>query len=112
MKRTIGVCVATPLVLVCLAGCVITPSIAASRIKEADASMVSGCTYVGEVYGTSGVNDPEVGIANAKTQALEQAASKRATHVVWNSLVADRTQPNVSGKAYRCPDAAPPPLAP
>ena len=112
MTRTIRAYVAALLGPVCLVGCVITPSVAASRIKEADASMVSGCTYVGEVYGASSVNDPEVGIANAKTQALEQAASKRATHVVWNSLVADRTQPNVSGKAYPCPDAAPTPHAP
>jgi hypothetical protein len=85
-------------------GCITARSAAASRIQEADASMVTGCTYAGEVFGASSEEDPAVGITNAKTQALEQAVSLRASHVVWNSLVAGK-RPNVSGKAYRCPPA-------
>jgi hypothetical protein len=111
MKRPSWSHVAVFLVLACLVGCVTARSPAASQNREADISMVSGCTYVGEVFGTSVVEEPVVGIENAKTQALEQAASKQATHVVWNALVAGK-QPNVSGKAYRCPPANSTPRVP
>jgi hypothetical protein len=83
-------------------GCITARSTAASRIQEGDANMVSGCTYAGEVFGASSEEDPDIGITNAKTQALEQAVSLRASHVVWNSLIAGK-RPTVSGKAYRCP---------
>jgi hypothetical protein len=111
MKRLSSPYVAAFLALPCLVGCMSARSPAASQIREADVNMVSGCTYVGEVFGSSGAEDPDVGIENAKTRALEQAASKQATHVVWNALVAGK-QPNVSGKAYRCPPAAPAPRIP
>jgi len=80
--------------------CVTARSGAASRIREADDKMVEGCTYVGEVYGSGG-GPTDVAIENAKTEAFEQAARQRATHVVWNALV-PATRATVSGKAYRC----------
>lgn len=95
-----------------LAGCLTTRSPAAARIKEADNAMVAGCTYVGEVYGSDQNSPADVGMENAKTEALEQAASKRATHVVWNALVASE-HTSVSGKAYLCPAPTPnPPKTP
>lgn len=87
-----------------LCGCATGRSAAASRVQEADSNMVAGCTYVAEVSGTSGWGGlaASTGIENAKNQALEQAARKGATHVVWNAL-AGGMGPSVSGKAYRCP---------
>jgi hypothetical protein len=111
MKQHSWSYVAALLELTCLVGCVTARSPAASRIQEADVNIVSGCTFVGEVFGTSTVEEPEIGIENAKTQALEQAVLKRATHIVWNALVAGK-QPNVSGKAYRCPPATSTPRVP
>jgi D-serine dehydratase len=77
-------------------------------VQEADSNMVAGCSYLGEVSGTSGWGGlaASTGIENAKNQALEQAARKRATHVVWNTL-AGGMSPSVSGKAYRCPSGPP-----
>lgn len=86
-------------------GCATGRSPAATRIQEADSNMVAGCTYLGEVSGTSGWGGlaASTGIENAKNQALDQAAKKGATHVVWNNL-AGGWSPSVSGKAYRCPE--------
>jgi hypothetical protein len=83
-------------------GCVTGRSLAASRIQEADNNMVAGCSYVGEVFGTSNIEGlSDVAVQNAKTEALELAAVMRATHVVWNAIVAT-TPSSVSGKAYVC----------
>ena len=86
-------------------GCATGRSATATRIQEADSNMVAGCTYLGEVSGTSGWGGlaASTGIENAKNQALEQAAKKGATHVMWNNL-AGGWGPSVSGKAYRCPE--------
>ena len=100
-----------PAVLLSSLACATTRSAAAARVQEADATMVAGCTYLGEVSGTSGWGGlaASTGIENAKNQALEQAAKKGATAVVWNAL-AGGWGPSVSGKAYRCaPQATPTP---
>lgn len=95
---------AFPLAVALLAGCATSRSPAALTVQEADANMVAGCTYLGDVTGTSGWGGlaASTGIENAKNQALERAAKKGATHVVWNSI-AGGWGPSVSGKAYRCP---------
>ncbi|HEX5856119.1 MAG TPA: hypothetical protein VFZ57_10910 [Thermoanaerobaculia bacterium] len=100
------------LALVWLVGCVTSRSPAASLIEEADDKMVSGCTYAGEVFGVSSMGGPDIGTENEKTKALEQAAEKHATHVVWNSLVAGKESSSVSGKAYRCASPAAIPRTP
>ena len=91
-----------------LGACATSRSAAANRVQEADSNMVAGCTFLGEVSGTSGWGGlaASTGIENAKNQALEQAAKKGATHVVWNAL-AGGWGPSVSGKAYRCPNTLP-----
>ena len=93
-----------------VAACATSRSQAAMRVQEADASVVAGCTFLGEVSGTSGWGGlaASTGIENAKNQALDQAAKKGATHVVWNAL-AGGWGPSASGKAYRCPSVAPKP---
>ena len=95
------------LILLPLGACATSRSAAAMRVQEADSNMVAGCTFLGEVAGTSSVGGAvaSTGIENAKNEALERAAGKGATHVVWNALVGGE-QPSVSGKAYRCPSAS------
>lgn len=89
-----------PLVLV---GCATAPSPQAMAVRDADAKMVEGCQYLGDVTGTSGFGGlvASVGTKNAQNEARDQAAGLGATHVVWNML-AGGMAPSVSGKAYRC----------
>jgi uncharacterized lipoprotein len=91
-----------------LAACSTSRSAAAQKVQEADSSMVAGCTFLGDVSGTSGWGGlaASTGIEYAKNQALDQAAKKGATHVVWNTLAGGMSS-SVSGKAYKCPGASP-----
>ena len=113
MKRQTSLSAAVlVLVVPSLVACLTSRSPSAKRVQEADAAMVAGCTFLGEVSGTSGLGgvNASTGIENAKTEALGQAVMKGATHIVWNSLIGGE-QPSVSGKAYKCP-GTPPKAAP
>ena len=108
-RRTSRLVGALGLVAPVLVACLTARPEAARRIKEADAAMVAGCTFLGDVTGTSGMGGAmaATGLENAKTEALGLAAVKGATHIVWGSLVGGE-QPSASGKAYRCPGAPKP----
>ncbi len=84
-------------------GCATSLSPSAARIMDADDKIVQGCTYVGEVNGTSGWGNlaASVGIQNAKNEARENAVALGATHVLWTNISGGYS-PYVSGRAYRC----------
>ncbi|KAA8979304.1 MULTISPECIES: hypothetical protein [Gammaproteobacteria] len=86
-----------------LAGCAANPSPEAARIVEAHPSEVEGCEPVGSVYGSSSGFHWSQGeaMAAARNHALESAARRDATHVVWQHDETSIT-PEVSGTAYRC----------
>lgn len=90
-------------ILLALGGCAVTPSREALSVRDADAAMVTGCQYVGNVTGTSGWGGlaSGAGIANARNEARTQAATLGANFVVWESLQNSWT-PTVDGDAYRC----------
>lgn len=52
-QRNALFCVVIAACLACQ-GCATTPSASASRVADADQSMVAGCQFVGEVQGSSG----------------------------------------------------------
>jgi hypothetical protein len=84
-------------------GCATTLSPSATRILDADAKMVEGCTYVGDVHGSSGWGNlaASTGIQNAKNEAVEKAAALGATHILWTNISGGYS-PYVSGRAYIC----------
>lgn len=84
-------------------GCATTLSPSATKILDADAKMVDGCTYVGDVHGSSGWGNlaASTGIQNAKNEAVEKAAALGATHILWTNISGGYS-PYVSGCAYRC----------
>ena len=86
-----------------ISGCATSASPQAQAIKDADATTVTACTYVGDVTGTSGVGGlrAATGIENAKNAAREKASAMGATHIVWGS-VQGGFGPSVAGKAYKC----------
>jgi hypothetical protein len=100
MRKPIRILV---LVSTLFTGCASAPSPSASRIHDADTSMVTNCKYVGEVQGSSGFGNlaASAGMENAKNEAREQATKLDATHVVWNNVTGGFA-PNASAKAYRC----------
>ena len=89
--------------LTLLAGCATTLTPDAARIVEAHASEVKDCEPAGAVYGgASGFHWSESdAMASARNQALESAARRDATHVVWQHNEGSVT-PEVHGTAYRC----------
>jgi hypothetical protein len=65
--------------------------------------MVAGCTFLGQVQGSSGWGNlaASQGMENARNEAQEQAAELGATHVVWSN-VSGGYSPYATGRAYRC----------
>lgn len=90
-----------------LAGCATTPSPQAVAVQDADAKMVDGCQFVGDVLGASplGVVFGSMSTANAREIAQEQAAGRGATHIVWGAITPPSfgSGASANGKAYRCP---------
>lgn len=86
-----------------LSGCAANMSQEAARIVEAHPSEVEGCEPAGSVYGSSSGFHWSQGeaMAAARNNALESAARRDATHVVWQHDEGSIT-PEVSGTAYRC----------
>jgi len=92
------------LLLSCLvAGCATTLSTSAQRVKIAEAPEVSRCKFISDVQGSSGWGNlaASIGIQNARNEAIEQAATAGATHVVWTSAWGFMGS-SATGKAYRC----------
>lgn len=87
-----------------LAGCASSsPVVSSSGVRDADSAMVTPCTYLGEVQGSSGWGNLAAakGMENAKKDVREDAAKLGATHVVWANVQGAYTA-SASGKAYRC----------
>lgn len=90
-----------------VAGCVTTVSPEAMKIKEADENMVKECEFLGDVRGSSGWGGPlggDTGLDDAKMQIRNQAAARKATHVVWRDVSAgtSKTMTYVNARIYSC----------
>jgi hypothetical protein len=96
-------CTAAILLALSGSGCATALSPAAARIQPADQSSVAGCTFLGDVSGSSdwGNLAATQGMQNARNEGLEQAAAMEATHVVWINI-AGGYSPYANGKAYKC----------
>ena len=66
--------------------------------------MVAGCTFLGQVAGTSNAVSftAAKAVGRAKNDAIAQAARKGATHIVWGSMAAQRPA-TAAARAYVCP---------
>ena len=84
-------------------GCASPVSEQASLIKDADEKMVTECSYLGDVQGSSGVGGmmASQGMTNSKNEAKEQAVKLKATHVLWKDISGGYS-PSASGRAYDC----------
>lgn len=89
--------------LALVSGCASPLSPKAERIVEARHSDVRDCREVGDVRGhASGFHWSSAAAMNsARDQALEQAADRDATHVVWDNIEEGMTA-YTAGTAYRC----------
>jgi hypothetical protein len=95
--------IATVVAAFTLAACATTLSTDARRIIPADEKMVAGCTFVGDVQGSSGWGNAvaTTGMENAKNEALEKAAAFGATHILWTNVTGGYS-PYAHGRAYKC----------
>lgn len=92
--------------VIAISGCASTPSTAASAIVETDEKGTAACTFLGLVSGSSmlGGAVQERARENARTAALEAAAKKGATHIVWTDVTSTVSNgASAQGRAYRCP---------
>lgn len=90
--------------LLMLAGCAAAPSPQAVHLVDADPGMVAGCQYIGLVTGKSLVGGLIQGIGkeNARIEAESEAASRGATHLVWQNISSGMGGGDASARAYRC----------
>jgi hypothetical protein len=90
--------------LLCLAsvasGCAPALSPAGAQLREAAPDAVGECMFLGTVVGNVGRFDPSP-IDDAKIDALNRAAAKGASRVVWASVSAGRGA-TAMARAYRC----------
>ena len=96
------------LATIALTGCTATPTREAASVRDATASMVASCTFLGTIVGHSKLAGmwAATGEANAQTDAREKAAKLGANYIVWRDLNGSYwATPNVNGDAYRCPVA-------
>lgn len=100
MKLISGCLLASSLLL---AGCATTLSASAAKVQDADNKMIAYCKFVGNVQGSSGWGNvaATTGMQNSKNEAMEEAATLGATHIVWDNISGGRT-PFASGRAYKC----------
>jgi hypothetical protein len=86
-----------------LYGCV-SASPKAQSIKEADERMIANCEFLGTISSSSGWGGVarEGGLQNAKNDALNKAAEKGATHLIWTNVDESWWSPRVAGRAYLC----------
>jgi hypothetical protein len=90
--------------LLCLAslasGCAPALSPAGAQLREAAPEAVGECVFLGTVVGNVGRFDPSP-IDDAKIDALNRAAERGASRVVWESVSAGRGA-TAMARAYRC----------
>jgi hypothetical protein len=90
--------------LVLVSGCTAAVK-SAEGVADADASAVANCAFVKDVSGSSVFGGDRglsaEGIAKAKEQAREHAASAGANTIVWGNVSSPDIS-TVTGKAYRC----------
>jgi hypothetical protein len=105
-KNTSLLALVATLASMLLPSCASTPSASAASIIEADEKAVSQCTFLALVSGSSmlGGAVQERARENARTAALESAAKKGATHIVWTDVSSTLSNgASAQGRAYRCP---------
>lgn len=87
-----------------LAGCASPVGQSTSTVQPSIPELVAGCAYIDDVVGTSGLygSFASQGAANARADALQQAAAAGATHVVWSGQIPGHGSTGVTAKAYRC----------
>ncbi|MBL7687833.1 MAG: hypothetical protein JNJ49_07340 [Bdellovibrionaceae bacterium] len=88
-------------------GCVSSRKLSEIPVVPTDETQMQsrGCASLGIVEGSSSLNGPllaDTGKDNAKTEALQRAELKGATHIVWNELELGILEIRASGKAYSC----------
>jgi hypothetical protein len=79
----------------CLACDPVPLSPAADRIEEAAPESVGKCAFLGTVIGGG------MTVQDAQTDAMNRAANRGATHIVWVSVVQGRA--TAMARAYSCP---------
>jgi|HubBroStandDraft_1064217.scaffolds.fasta_scaffold00177_28 hypothetical protein len=86
----------------CLAsvGCGSSLTVGSAHIREADPERVGQCAFLGTVVGHAGSFDSSP-VHDAQTEALNAAAEKGATRVVWVSLSVSRGA-TAFARAYQC----------
>jgi hypothetical protein len=109
------------LALVTLASCATQLNPAGKAVKEVDPAEVAGCRLVGKVSGTSGWEglSSAPGTTQGRNEALNEAAKRGVTHVVWDPVSKGVAQ-SVTGQGYDCspegkslkPGTPPPPPTP
>lgn len=88
-----------------LAGCATQRTVEAQRIIETDEASIKKCRFVGEASGSShygGMAMQETGKSNAKSEALNQAATMQATHVVWKNAQGGFFGAHALALVYNC----------
>lgn len=88
-------------------GCVSSRKLSEIPVVPSDETQMQsrGCASLGIVEGSSSFTGPllaNAGKDNAKTEALQRAELKGATHIVWNELDLGIFMIHASGKAYSC----------
>ena len=93
---------------VLLLACATVPSARGRFVQESDGRDLASCRFVGTFSGYSNISGlmARTGIQNAKNDVLDEAASKGATHVVWQAMGSGWGS-TVAANAYRCEPAQP-----
>ena len=87
-----------------LESCAANTQMQAPKVQSADEAMVSGCRYLDNVHGSSGLYGvfAQRGFENARSDVLSKAQEIDATHVVWIPTSQGYGSSQAEGKAYRC----------
>ena len=95
--------ITTSLLLVVLTGCATALTERAQSIQVVDGTQIEGCTHLGAVNGWSPIGECcEAGITDAENKALNLAAHRGATHLVWTGI-SRASQTTVVAHIYKCP---------
>ncbi len=92
-----------PFLLAACAGDAYAPSRISSVHVAAEAD-IAGCRYLDQVHGASssyGVFAAR-GVRNARRDAMKQAQTLGATHIVWLNISTPYGGTSAGAKAYRC----------
>jgi len=107
MKRNpyLRAAAAAGLAAVCVACASGVGSTGTGGVHVSDAAGVQGCTYLGDVHGTSPFYGMFAGMAldGARKAALATAAKMGASHVVWKGTKSEAYSGTMAdGDAYKC----------